>query len=266
MVWVYIFFAAWVVVGLAPYMQLIPLDMTACETWLFAALAGVLGMVGVVLAAFWPRQVPLGVGLVVMTVILIACGVRTSLRGLDYQSQYTLSSRDVAVSPDNYLANNSLAMALIERSELHKAQYYAERSIAAFPAVSNYTNLGVIQQKQGDFAGARVSYETGLGYMPLGVAYENLAVVYLTIEDPQSTLDYLHHALTIYPRSAKLLTYLAMQEASMGNYSEAKTALASAMQYGQVPAALYRAIVTGTPLDIPLSGSEKVLHLSGTTQ
>lgn len=262
----YLFFAAWIVLGLAPYMQLIPLDMSACETWLFVALAGVVGMVGVVVQAMWPRQFPYWIGLGAVALVIVVLGVRTNLRGWDYQSQYTLSMRDVAVTPDNYLATNNLAKALIGRNELSLAQHYAEQSIAAFPAVSNYTNLGVIQQKQGDFIGAKASYETGLHYAPLAVTYENLAVVYMTIEDQQTTLAYLHQAITVYPRSVKLLTYLAMQAAAAGNVAEAKTALASAMQYGQVPPALVRAIVTGTPLDIPLSGSQKVIHLPGTSQ
>ena len=261
--WLYIFFAAWTVLGIAPAMQLIPLDMTACETWLLTALVGTLGMAGVAITALWPRRLPVGVAFAVVLIVMIAWGVRTELRGFDYKSQYTLSLRDVVVSPDNYLANNNLAMALIDRGDLAQAQGYAERSIAAFPAVSNYTNLGVIQQKQGDFVGAKVSYQTGLRYNSLGVTYENLAVVYLTIEDPQTTLDYLHHALTLYPHSVKLLTYLAMQEASVGKYKEARTALAAAMQYGQVTATLHQAIVTGTPLDIPLEHSKKVLHLPG---
>lgn len=260
---VYIFFAGWVVLGLGPYMQLIPLDMSACETWLFVALAGVLGMAGVVVQAVWPRRLVRWVGLGVLLLLIVMFGIRTNLRGWDYQSQYTLSMRDVTVTPDNYLATNNLAKALIGRDELALAQHYAEQSIAAFPAVSNYTNLGVIQQKQGDFVGAKASYETGLHYAPLAVTYENLAVVYMTIEDEQTSLTYLHQALAVYPRSAKLLTYLAMQTAAAGNAAEAKTALMSAMQYGQLPPALVRAIMTETPLDIPLSGSQKVIHLPG---
>jgi protein O-mannosyl-transferase len=262
----YVFFATWVVLGLAPYLQLIPLDMSACETWLFAMLAGVVGMAGVVAQAVWPHRLPRWIGLVAVALLIVAFGVRTNLRGWDYQSQYTLSTRDIAVTPDNYLAANNLAKALIGRDELTLAQHYAEQSIAAFPAVSNYTNLGVIQQKQGDFAGAKASYETGLHYAPLAVTYENLAVVYMTIEDQQTTLTYLHQALAVYPRSAKLLTYLAMQTAAAGNAAEAKTALAAAMQYGQVPPALVRAIMTGTPLDIPLTGSQKVIHLPGASK
>jgi tetratricopeptide (TPR) repeat protein len=124
----------------------------------------------------------------------------------------------------------------------------------------------VIRQNQRDFTGAKDAYETALHYGSLGITYENLAIVYMTIGDPSSALDYLHHALTIYPRSPKLLTYLAMQAASMGRSEEAKAALMSAMQYGHIPVALYQAITTGRPLDIPLANSDKVLHLPGAAQ
>lgn len=261
--WLYVFFTVWTVGAIVPYLQLVPLDMTACETWLFALLPGACGMGVVALSELSPRRLPVGLLMIGVAVVMGIAGVRSAVRGLDYHSQYTLSMRDIDVSPRNYLAMNNLTKAMIDQHDYAQATGFAEQSINFFPSVSNYTNLGVIRQTQRDFIGAKDAYETALHYGTLGITYENLAIVYITAEDPASALEYLHHALTIYPRSPKLLTYLAMQTASMGKYEEAKVTLMSAMHYGQVPAALYRAITTGAPLDIPLANSDKVLHLPG---
>ncbi len=256
----YIFFGVWAALGLLPYTQIIPLDMTASETWFFASIPGFLGMIATLLSVNVPKTQVKWMYIIAIPVI-IALGVRTFIRGADYSSQFTLASKDISVSKDNYLAMNNLAQSLIQANRLDEAISYVQSSISVYPAVTNYTNLGVVKQKQGDFVGAKEAYEKALEYGSLGITYENLGIVNLTIGDSKDNITFFHEALKAYPRNNRLWTYLAIQEGENGSRQESKTAIATAASYGPVPQQLYYAIMNEKPFDISLPGSKRVIHL-----
>jgi hypothetical protein len=255
----FIFFVSWAAIGLLPYLQLIPLDMTACETWFFASIPGFLGLIAVVLKVLIVPSKIRWVYIVAVPLIIVL-GARTFVRGFDYTSQYTLASKDVAVTKDNYLAMNNLAQSLMQMEKYDQALGYVEDSIAVYPAVTNYTNLGVIKQKKGDFAGAKEAYEKALEYGSLGITYENLGIVNLTIGDRNENVKYFVKALEAYPRNNRLWTYLALQHAENGNAAEAKKAIQTAAGLGTVPGQLYYSILGDQPFDITLPGSNRVIR------
>jgi hypothetical protein len=257
---VYLFFGAWALLGLLPYVQIIPLDMTASETWFFASIPGFLGMIAIIVSTLVPKSRAKWVYIIAVPIIVVL-GLRTAVRGADYTSQYTLASKDISVSKDNYLAMNNLAQSLIQTNRLDEAASYAQNSINIYPAVTNYTNLGVIKQKQGDFFGAKKAYEKALQYGSLGITYENLGIVNLTIGAPQINIGFFHKALKVYPSNNRLWIYLAIQEAENGSPQEAKTAITTALTYGAVPQQLYYAIMNERVFDISLPGSSRVIHL-----
>jgi protein O-mannosyl-transferase len=256
----YLFFGIWAIVGLLPYLQIIPLDMTACEPWFFASIPGFLGMIAVLLSTAMPKPQTKWVYIIAVPIIF-ALGVRTAIRGVDYASQYTLASKDISVSKDSYLAMNNLAQSLIQTNRLDEALTYARSSINIYPAVTNYTNLGVIKQKQGDFDGAKRAYEKALEYGSLGITYENLGIVNLTVGDHQKNVIFFHEALKAYPRNNRVWTYLAIQEAENGAHQKSKVAITTAAHYGAVPQQLYYAIMNEQAFDITLPGSNRIIHI-----
>lgn len=256
----YLFFAAWAVLGLLPHMQIIALDMTACETWLFSVIVGLLGMIALIIRSLQPHIQPRWI-IVPGVLILMILGVRTELRGLDYHSQETLSLRDIAVTEKNYLAMNNLAKYYIDNNKPEKAEWYAQQSINYFPAVSNYINLGVIRQKTHNLAGAKQAYLEALKFVPLRVTYENIAIVNITIGQSPDNIDFLKKALAIFPSDNRLWTYLAIEDAAAGNNEEAKVAIYNAFKLGPVPPSLYNAIFNHQHLDIPLPDSDRIVHI-----
>jgi protein O-mannosyl-transferase len=256
----YVFFASWAVIGMLPYLQIIPLDMTACETWVIASVAGVIGMILVAVRVYVPVSHIKWVYIATIVIVVIL-GVRTSVRGLDYANQYTLASVDIAHSPGNYLAMNNAAQSLIRDDKLDEALAYTKQSTQIFPAVTNYTNMGVIYQKQSKFVDAKKAYEMALTYGSLGITYENLGIVNLTIGAPDDNVTFYKDALTKYPRNNRLWIYAAMQYAEMGQREQAKLAISTATTYGPVPGQLYSAIMNQTALDVPLPGSERVVRI-----
>jgi Tfp pilus assembly protein PilF len=155
---------------------------------------------------------------------------------------------------------NNLAQSLMQMEKYDQALGYVEDSIAVYPAVTNYTNLGVIKQKKGDFAGAKEAYEKALEYGSLGITYENLGIVNLTIGDRNENVKYFVKALEAYPRNNRLWTYLALQHAENGNAAEAKKAIQTAAGLGTVPGQLYYSILGDQPFDITLPGSNRVIR------
>ena len=256
----YLFFSAWTILGIAPYMQIVALDMTACETWFIVAIIGLLGMLAVILKTMLPRIQP-AVLLAISLVVLIALGVRSELRGLDYHNQATLALKDIAVTDRNYLAMNNLSKYYIDNNQIAKAEVYAKQSIDYFPSVTNYNNLGVIQQKMNDYAGARQSYLDALQITPLGVTYENIAITNFVVGKPADNIAFLKKGLSLYPKNNRLWTYLAIEEAASGSSSEAKTAILNAYHFGPIPSALYLAIINHTPLDVPILDSGTIVHI-----
>ncbi len=256
----YLFFATWTILGLMPHMQIIALDMTACETWFFSMIVGVLGMVALIITALLPRVQPRWI-IISGALILIILGVRTELRGLDYHSQETLSLRDIAVTDKNYLAMNNLAKYYIDNNNLEKAKRYAQQSVNDFPAASNYINLGVIRQKTHDLTGAKQAYLASLEFVPFRVAYENIAIINLTIGQSTDNIDFIKKALAIFPSNNRLWTYLAIEDAAAGNDEEAKIAIYNAYKLGPVPPSLYNAIFNHQHLDIPLPNTDRIVHI-----
>ncbi len=257
----YIFFAVWATLGLLPYMQIIALDMTACETWFYASMVGFLGMITLIIINILPRINPkwmITAGLI----ILIILGVRTSIRGMDYKSQETLSLRDIRVTDKNYLAMNNLSKYYIDNGNPKKAEQYAMKSIEFFPAVSNYINLGVTRQKLHDLEGAKEAYLTALEFVPLRVTYENLAIVYLTIGNTDNNIIFLKQALAIFPNDNRLWTYMAIEQSASNNNEEAQKAILQAYRLGPVPKALYESIFNKTPLDIPMPDSDRIIKIT----
>ncbi len=256
----YLFFAAWAILGLMPHLQIIALDMTACETWFIIPIIGFLGMLTLIATSLLPRIKPCWL-LIIFVPLLIVLGVRTAIRGLDYHSQVTLSLKDIAVTDKNYLAMNNLAKYYIDHGDPKKGEGYAIKSIEYFPAISNHINLGVARQVQRDYKGAKQAYMQALEFYPLRVTYENIAIVNFSIGESADNIAFLKEALKVFFDDNRLWNYLAIEEAAAGNEKEAKNAILNAYRTGSVPTALYDAIMNKKPLDIPMPGSDRTIHI-----
>lgn len=227
----FLFFALWTVLGLIPYLQIIPLDMTACENWFYFSMAGVLGMIGVTLLVFKPRLKP-GWSLIIVTLIIGALGVRTAIRGTDYSSEYKLNLKDVSVSKEDFNAYNGLSQAYFKSGDYALAKTSAQKSIDIFPNSYNYQNLGAAMVYQGDYAGAYSTYHSGLTYGNYSPLLDNLAELTLVYGDSTNNQKFLIESLKQYPSDPYLWTYYALFFYHAGNLTYARAAASYALQYG----------------------------------
>ena len=93
----YIFFSAWVILGLFTLIQIIPLDMTASETWFYFSMAGLLGIIGIIIKTFWKKLNPSWF-LAATALVIIIFGGRTLMRGVDWNNKYHLDRLDITAS------------------------------------------------------------------------------------------------------------------------------------------------------------------------
>lgn len=248
----YLFFAAWAVLGLLTTLQVIPVDMTACETWFYFPMAGVLGMIGVAFTALRLRINPYWIAAIAL-VLLVALGIRTGLRGHDWRNQYTLAYKDVSASKDNYIAYNIIAAGLNSRGNFKQGKLNAQRSIAIFPTFSNYNNLGVSDEGLHTFAAAQAAFKQGLRYGDYNLLYDNLAELTLLYGSIHDNEQFLLNELEMHPHDSTLWMYLAIQEYKDNDNSKAKIAISNAATYGHVPPFIYSAVVNNQPLTIEIT-------------
>jgi hypothetical protein len=230
----FLFFAVWAGLGLAPYLQVLPVDMTVCENWFYFSMVGVLGMIGTALIVFKLRVNPHWLALLAVVIIGVF-GVRTAIRGTDYSNVYKLELKDVSVSKEDFQAYNGLSQSEINQGNYAKAKAYVEKSIAIYPSMTNYQNLGAALVYQGNYAGAYRAYEDGLKYGHYSQLLDDLAELTLVYGSPTTNQKFFASSLKQYPHDSYLWTYYALLFYRYGNVTYAKGAMSYALSGTQAP-------------------------------
>lgn len=257
---IFVYFSIWTSIGLIPYLQIFPLDMTANINWFYFTMVGVLGMLGISLQSFkWPLSTDKLAGFIIL--LLAPLGASSFVQGTYFREAKILASHDYVTSKNNFAALNDLAQVAIGENDFKQAETYARMSVDIYPSAFNYQNLGVALQQQGDYSGARDAYTKALRYTSLASIYENLSLIALIQGDHESNIEFFHKALKEYPTNSKILLYLALQEASQGSDAKAKEAITKSAEYGTVPSDIYIAIINSQPYTLRLPNTNKVIQL-----
>jgi tetratricopeptide (TPR) repeat protein len=229
----YIFFLYWFLIGVFFHMQFFPLDQTVADRWFYFPIFGLLGMLGVLLTFY---KVNLQHKWISLAVILLfsLLSLRTFIRSFDFRNDFILATHDEQVSKDSYNAEYIISYTYYEEGDLKQAKIHAERSIQLFPYITNYTNLGAIESRLGDYKDAKNAYIKAMQYGDDALPYENLAslsFVYGSI--PQNVGFIKNTALKKFPQDGVLWYDLAILEYINGNKTDAKDAIDKANLYGE---------------------------------
>jgi hypothetical protein len=138
---IFVFFAIWFFLGMSLYLQIIPLDMTVSEQWFYFPIIGILGMIGVMLEAYKINLKNKWIILVVL-ILLTSLSLRTIIRSFDFKDSFTLATHDLKVSKEAYGLEHELSNIYFVKGDLEEAKIHAEKSIALYPYVFNYNDLG----------------------------------------------------------------------------------------------------------------------------
>jgi len=209
------FFLLWFLIGLLPHLQLIPLNMTVAERWMYFPMIGILGMVGV-LASSWlvqdqKRQIlesPDLVGIPRMTIIIfiiILFFIRSFMRTLDWRNGLSLYGSTITRTSSFDMQNN-MGVELFRVGKYKEAKKYFEISTHLAPYWwVNWNNLGAVYEREQNFSKAQECYERAIHNGQYVLAYENLAkILVLHGKDKQKAKAFLKKALEIFPNDTNL--------------------------------------------------------------
>jgi tetratricopeptide (TPR) repeat protein len=250
-------------------LQIIPLDMTVCETWFYFPGAGVLGMIGVAVSTLsLPKVINRKVLIGAALIVFLLLGVRSALRGPDWSNAYTLAAADITASPTNYVAAGNLAWEQLQKDNVPLAYQYSEASVNIFPSASAYSILGLCFEAKGNYpaalnAYAKFFYYDGgdLDFWKSASIYENMGAMELVTEPLAKSLQFLNSASTAEPTDSTLWTYLAIAQFASGNDPAAKTDIVRAAKYGQVQPAIYNGISEDQPFTANLTLIGKTVNV-----
>lgn len=261
--WIFSFFAIWALIGIALHLQIIPLDMTACDDWFYFPMAGVLGMIGVLLEIVIPRIKPKW-WLLISLVILLPLAFRSAIRGHDYSSEYKLAMKDITVSKENYTDYYQISCDLIEQGKYVQAEAYASKSIALLPTAYNYYYLGYAMTYLDNYGGAIKAYKQGVAFnISLNALYDNLAnLIVVYGDDNASNNQFFLNTFKLYPKDSTIWVDYALFQSEHNDPNDAKKTISAATLIVQVPAPIYNSIINDHHLTIKMTGLSKAVTIN----
>lgn len=200
-----LFFSAWFFISLFPYLQLFPLDMTIAERWFYVPMIGLLGMIGWIISRIWPTRPP-RYAIVGGVCIILVLSVRTIIRNTDWKDSMHLFAHDVQISRNAFDLENNAGVAYFRAQDYQKAgEHFAESTRLAPKWWVNWSNLGAVEERQGNLDKAADYYRTSIENGDYYLAYENYAGVLLKQKRNKEALTFLKtEALPRFPYNGTL--------------------------------------------------------------
>lgn len=217
-----LFFTIWILLGLLPHLQILPLDATVATRWFYFSSVGIIGILGVIctiiLARFKSKSNLL---IVVFIVLLIVLALRTMARNTQWKNAFTLYSTDSNISQSPLLENN-LGDEYFKIGDYKNAKVHFQKALSLNPDLwIAVNNLGILAEKKGDYKTALKYYNMAYKKADRLPVAENIARVLLLSERRNLAEKFSRQKLLKYPFSAKLLLTLALALYEEGKYEEA---------------------------------------------
>lgn len=224
-----IFFLLWFLFGVGLHLQLIPLDGTFSERWLYFPLVGFIAVIGVALEKILIKKLGKVLPILFFTCLLLFV-VRDVIRTNEWRDQYTLYTTDVEKHGGSFILYNGVAQELSDRNDLIPAKKYAEKSIAVFPVFLNWNNLGVIYSKMGKYSEAINAFNESLKFGPYYLAYENMVGTYLLWGKNEEAIKTAEFAMQYFPGNTKLVIFWTAAKYKLGDRQAALQGAEKALQ------------------------------------
>lgn len=217
----FFFFLSVSIMGLSLHSQLIPLDFTFADRWIYFPMMGFLGLFGIFLQNVLNKKIS-PILLISLSIILLAVlTVRSFIRTLDWKDDYTLSIHDVKVDPDSFALQNNLGVVLVGRGNYLEAKKHLEKSLELYPIQGTYDSLAFVYSKLGNPEKSLQFYEKSLGMGDFYMTYQNYIAELIRQKKLNEALNETKLALKKYPYNPKLWLLLAVVEYEQGNTDEA---------------------------------------------
>jgi uncharacterized membrane protein len=248
------FFAAWLIIGLILFIQIIPAEQTVSERWFYFPMIGLLGLGGILVQYFGTKKNQ-GVQsylVIVVSVAIVLLSLRTIVRNNDWSDEFTLAKHDIQYDPDNYILANTLGAEYLRRGDAINAIGFLENSSSQFTDAQTLSNLGVAHLMLGNYSKSREALQKSLEINELSDTVTNMAWLLATKDDPLQAETFIQDKLNKYPSLWKLWMDLAIAKYKIGKRDEALQAAKQAYSLSQngETSYLYNQISKNLPLKI----------------
>lgn len=198
----------WILIGLLPVLNLIPLRALFAERFLYLSVAG-FGLLVSSIVFFIPfRRVT--TSFLIAVVVLLA--IRSIARNADWESNQTLWRSVLEVDPDNAKAYNGLAIEYFGRNQFDTAEQLFLHALQLDPEnlyVANNLALLYIRNDQNDKALDLLERALQLEGKK-SVAYHNAGLLYLEQQQYTIALRFFMHAIGLDPNYANAYNSMGM--------------------------------------------------------
>jgi hypothetical protein len=173
--------------------------------------------------------------LVIAGLLVLLPLVTATSRQIGYWSDdLTLWSRTLAVTKDNYIAEDALGGALVMAGRFPEALPHFREAVRINPSDgSGNLNLAAIDQEQGNLRQAISRYQIVVRSVEdpqmLSYAFSNMGFAYRTLKDPASARQSFETAVRSNPNNAKAWMGLGLAEQQASDFTSAAHAYATSM-------------------------------------
>ena len=118
----------------------------------------------------------------------------------------TLYSHDIQIMSESFDLQNNYGVELYRARRYDEARVYFEKSTVTAPTWwTNWNNLGVIIEQEGDLDTALTDYRRAIDNGQYYLAYENYARILLKQNKWQEARLFLENSLRLFPNNQNLL-------------------------------------------------------------
>ena len=213
----YLFFFGWFMAGVFFLLQIYPIDATVADRWFYLPMAGLIGMLAILIqASIYKITRYRAVIVLLVVVMLFSLFLRTIIRNTDWYDPVTLFSHDVQYN-DNYDIEMDLGN---EYSSSHKyglALKYFQKSVELLPNDTNIYDLGYTYDQLGNKLLARKYYLEVINNkssrsLARENSYQKLGLMMVQHDKPEITKDLIKSGLQDFSGDGSLWVLLAITE------------------------------------------------------
>ena len=235
----FIFFFVWLFVGMGMYSQIVPLDYTVADRWMYFPLVGVVGILGVVATSFKIEKKMERTLWVVSILVLFLLSIRTMYRNTDWVDAMTLFTTDSKIN-NNYDIQNNIGTEYFNKGDYKRALTHFQISEKMLPYEVNTYNVGVTYHVLADAKNAKENYLKVINQKHFlidrqyrFVSYIKLAEVLSYVSTPtRESLEIIKKGTIDYPDSGLLWAALSYNYHKLKiDNEESKVAIQNTYRY-----------------------------------
>ena len=219
----------WFFVALIPMANIMPINATIADHWLylpsFGFLLAVVGGISDLLKSKSKSDAPIGrIFILVFALAVIIFSILTVKQNTIWKEPIKFYRLALRYSPDSYRAHNEIGVIYMDQNNFDMAISEFKEAIKINPSFDQaYDNLGVAYDKSGNLKEAVLAHKKALELSPYNVKiYNNLGNAYIKMKQYNKAIEAYKKALELNPHYKAVYNNIGVIYYKQGMYDEAK--------------------------------------------